>query len=176
MTDLSLQEKRAAVFHLTTTREGLLEALEGLTDHEWRSRPAADRWSILEVVEHLAIVERRVHGVIGRMGAAPEAEPGRRNSEVDQFVLAAVARRDRPVEAPAPIQPKGQWSPEEALDQFLAGRKETLELLETADCLRGRLLPHPLFGLWDGYQWILATAAHNARHTGQILEVRGRAI
>ncbi len=176
MTDLSLEEKRAAVFHLGATREGLLEAVEGLTEVEWRSRPAADRWSILEVVEHLAIVERRVHGVIGRMCAAPEAEPGRRDSEVDQFVLVKVARRGQRVEAPAPIQPTGQWSPEEALGQFLAGRAETLALVETAACLRGRVLPHPLFGPWDGYQWILATAAHSARHTGQILETRGRVL
>ena len=35
-----------------------------------------------------------------------------------------------------------------------------------------RVLPHPIFGSWDGYQWILATAAHTARHLRQIREIQ----
>jgi hypothetical protein len=48
----------------------------------------------------------------------------------------------------------------------------TAELLSVARNLRGHVLPHPVFGPWDGYQWILAAGCHSARHTGQILEVK----
>jgi hypothetical protein len=41
-----------------------------------------------------------------------------------------------------------------------------------APLLRGRVWPHPLFGLWDGYQWLLATAAHTERHIQQIREAK----
>jgi hypothetical protein len=31
---------------------------------------------------------------------------------------------------------------------------------------------HPVLGPLDGYEWILAAAAHSERHTKQILEVK----
>jgi hypothetical protein len=38
--------------------------------------------------------------------------------------------------------------------------------------LRQHAVDHPLFGPWDGYQWLLAAASHGARHTGQLREVK----
>ena len=54
---------------------------------------------------------------------------------------------------------------------FLANREQTIECLR-APLLRGRVRPHPIFGPWDGYQWLLATAAHTSRHTDQIRELQ----
>ena len=33
-------------------------------------------------------------------------------------------------------------------------------------------MPHPVFGHWDGYQWMLAAGAHTARHVAQIREIQ----
>jgi hypothetical protein len=36
-------------------------------------------------------------------------------------------------------------------------------------------MPHPALQTIDGYQWVLLLAAHSARHTAQIDEVKGAA-
>lgn len=169
---LSAQEKSSASDYLASTRDALLQAVDELSLEQWRFKPTADRWSIGEIVEHLAIVEGRVHALVGRMSEAPAAEPDRKDSEIDGFILAAASKVTKRFEAPPMLQPTGQHSPEHFLRQFLDDRAHTMRLLEVAPFLRGRLLPHPVFGPLDGYQRILATAAHTARHTTQLLEVK----
>ena len=46
------------------------------------------------------------------------------------------------------------------------------DALLDAPLLRGRVRPHPLFGPWDGFQWLLATGSHTARHNDQIREIK----
>ena len=169
---LGAEEKSRASDYLASTRDALLKAVGGLSFEQWRFKPAADRWSIGEIVEHLAIIEARVHALIGRMSEAPAAEPGRKDSEIDEFILAAASKVTKRFDAPPELQPTSQHSPEHCLRQFLDGRAHTIGLPEAAPFLRGRVLPHPVFGPLDGYQRILATAAHTARHTAQLLEVK----
>jgi hypothetical protein len=54
---------------------------------------------------------------------------------------------------------------------FLDQREQILKMLTPA-LLRGRVVPHPLLGPWDGYQWLLAVGSHCSRHTAQILEAK----
>ncbi len=169
---LSAEEKSRASDYLASTRDALLKAVDGLSFEQWRFKPTADCWSIAEIVEHLAIIEGRVAALIGKMSEAPPAEPGRKDSDIDEFILAAASKLTRRFDAPPAAQPTGQQSPEHFLRQFLDGRAHTIRLLEVSPFLRGRVLPHPAFGPLDGYQRILATAAHTARHTTQLLEVK----
>jgi hypothetical protein len=169
---LGAEEKSRASDYLASTRDALLKAVDGLSFEQWRFKPAADRWSIAEFVEHLAISEGRAPALIARLSEAPAAEPGRKDSDIDESILAAVSKLTKRFNAPPALQPTGQHSPEHFLRQFLDDRAHTIRLLEVAPFLRGRVLPHPVFGPLDGYQRILATAAHTARHTAQLLEVK----
>jgi hypothetical protein len=69
------------------------------------------------------------------------------------------------------VCPANRWTGPEALESFIVGREQTMQLLG-APLLRGRVMSHPLFGSWDGYQWLLAVASHSIRHTNQICEVK----
>lgn len=167
---LSSQEVSKATEHLVSTRDGLLSAVRDLSDEQWNFRPEPDAWSIAGILEHLAVIEQRVHGVVARMPDADAAEPGRINSEVEAIILAEVPKRSNKLKAPPFICPSGQCSPEESLALFLERRARTMELLAEAPSLRGHVVLHPVLGPWDGYQWILGVSAHCARHTKQILE------
>ena len=169
---LSSHELSKATDYLLSTRHNLVEAVGGLSDSQWVFKPADDCWSIAEIVEHVAVIENRVHAVVGRMQEAPLCEPDRVNSPIDERILAEVVRRTIKIKAPEAVWPSHRWSPRESLARFVASRSRTMELLVETPCLRGRVLPHPVLGSCDGYQWILAVAAHNARHTEQILEVK----
>jgi hypothetical protein len=102
---------------------------------------------------------------------SPEAEPGHKESEMDGFIINEVPKRSFKVKAPVPVCPVSRWTGPEALELFIASREQTMQLL-AAPLLRGRVRPHPIFGPWDGYQWLLAVASHTMRHAGQICEVK----
>jgi hypothetical protein len=168
---LTADQVAKATYHLATTRDALVESVTGLSPLQWGFRSNYDSWSTAEVLEHLAIMEGRVHVIIGNMSSAPEAESTGKQFEMDELILNQVPNRSTKLKAPEPVCPEGRWTGEEALQCFLTSRERTMQLL-TAPLLRGRVRPHPLFGPWDGYQWLLATGSHTARHIDQIREIK----
>ena len=119
-----------------------------------------------------ALIEDVVVGVLGRLPQGPAPAADWDAKRVDAMLLAKVPDRSTKYEAPPQARPAARWTPEEALEHFLTSRAKTAELLQTMTDLRAHVIPHPVFGPMDGYQWVLAVAAHSARHTQQILEVK----
>jgi len=54
---ISQQERDAAVKYLMTTRDQVIAETEKLSDAQWNFKQGPDRWSVGEVVEHLALAE-----------------------------------------------------------------------------------------------------------------------
>jgi DinB superfamily len=167
--ELTTEQTARASRHLSETRDALVDLVTGLSVSQWSFKPADDRWSIAENVEHLALIEGRVHAIIGNLSHCPEADG--KQIEADEVVMSDIPKRTTRIKAPEFVCPEGRWTGVEALQCFLAGREQTMRLL-AAPLLRGRVLPHPLFGPWDGYQWLLATGSHTQRHTEQIHELK----
>lgn len=168
---LTTEEIVRASRHLALTRAHLIEAVSGLSPEQWSFRPGNDTWSAADNMEHLLLIEGRVHAVIANMGNAPQAEPGHKEKEMDDFIMTEVPKRSIKVKAPSPVCPANRWTGPEALASWIASREQTMQLL-AAPLLRGRVMPHPFFGPWDGYQWLLAVASHSARHADQICELK----
>jgi hypothetical protein len=127
-------DRSAASQYLTLTRRNLEAAVQGLTGAQWRFKPAPDRWSIAGVVDHVAMIEELIHGIVGRMENAPAA--GAPDAGTDRRIREEVPRRTVKLEAPPRVQPAGSKDPEEALRQFTDGRARTLQLLACAPYLR----------------------------------------
>ncbi len=169
--ELTAEQMGEVSRHLSATRDAIIALVAELSIAQWNFTPASDTWSIAEHLEHIALIEGRVHVIIANMGNAPAASSAVNRSEMDELIVNEVPKRTTKVKAPAPVYPAGCWTGVEALQCFLANRAQTMQLLD-APLLRGRVWPHPLFGPWDGYQWLLATAAHTERHIQQIREVK----
>ncbi len=171
--DITTSEREQALHYLTETRAEVAGAVKGLTDAQWNFKPAPDRWSIREVLEHIEVVEDLLNtGIRARLekGAAPAADRDAR--QVDAVVLSKVPDRSIKAQAPPQIAPTGRWSGPAALERFLASRQQTINWLKSDNDLRGHMADHPILGPLDSYEWILAGAAHSERHTKQILEVK----
>jgi len=165
-------ERDYAARYLAATRDRLAEALKGLSDAQWNFKSQPNRWSIAEIVEHLTIIEDRVKDIIAGLPQAAADSPERDVKQMDATIVAAIPIRYPRFEAPPRVSPVGGRSGSQAFEQLLASRARTIEAAATATHLRGRIFPHPIFGPWDGYQWLLGVSAHCCRHTGQILELR----
>src|ERR1051326_4157479 len=101
MATLIANEVEQARQYFAQTRSRVVAATSGLTEAQWRFKPAPERWSIAEIVEHMAIVHGRVLARIMEQlpqGAAPE--PGRDSQMMDALVLEKIP--DRSIKANAP--------------------------------------------------------------------------
>jgi hypothetical protein len=169
---LSSEEIATATRYLYSTRDKLIDAVRDLSDPQWNFKPSPDCWSTAEILEHVVLIEDRVHAVIGQMPNAPSADLDRASWQVEEIILTQVPQRSTRIQAPPHVLPTHRWTPSETLARFLESRTRTLQLLAEAPALRGHVIPHPVLGPWDGYQWLLAAAAHSSRHTGQINELK----
>lgn len=165
-------QRQLAAAYLASTRDELIQAVASLSPIQASFRREPDEWCIAEIIEHLALIEGRVHMLIAGLPDAAPSAPDRQDAEIDEFIPRVIPIRTSRARAPEAARPIGRCTASEALQDFIRERRETISLLESAPCLRGHVLPHPIFGPWDGYQWLLAASAHTARHLGQIREIQ----
>jgi hypothetical protein len=171
LTDL---ERQKALGLLNRSRQTLLDAVDGVTENQARWKPAADRWSILEYVEHLAVSDDGLIEVIKRSlatPARPETEDQRqeRETKIKETPVPRGANR-----APEMLQPGGRFaSLQEAIAAFLAARERSIEYARsTQEDLRSHFTDHSVLGPLDGYQWLMGNARHAETHAAHIRELR----
>ena len=149
---LTPTEKEQALQYLSESRNGVVEAVKGLSDAQWKFKPAPDRWSVAEVVEHLALIEDIVtQNVLGTIEKAAAGSADRDPKQLDAILLAKVADRSTKFQAPPAATPTGRWTPAAALDHYLRSRAQTVALLKSTPDLREHVIVHPVFGSLDGY-------------------------
>ncbi len=175
-TTLTAEEREAALRSLQATHDAFLKDIAGLSEKQWKFKPAPDRWSVAEVSEHIAVAESAIFGMIRSQVMTSPATPEKR-AEVagkDQIILTRVPDRSHKVQAPEFLKPTHRWASEaEVVKAFEDSRKATMDYVRTTtDDLRDHFMPHPMLGPLDGYQWILLISAHSERHTKQIEEVK----
>ena len=170
--DKTATERAAAVTYLEDTRQAFLRAIAGVNEAQWTFKAGADRWSIAEVAEHIALSEETILGMIQTkmLAAPPPAGPG----ITDEKLIAGITDRSQKATAPEMLKPANKWLNKEALAKdFNAARDKTIAWLKsTKEDLRAHAAPHPAFGPLDVHQWVLLIAGHSARHTAQIEEVK----
>ena len=174
---LTDQEREKALGLLNRSRQALLESIQGVTENQARWKPAPERWSILEYVEHLAISDDGLINVIRRSLATPARpeSPEQRKEREDRIRANPIPRGVN--QAPEPLHPHGRFaSLELAAEAFLAARERSLEFARnTADDLRSHFSNHDVLGPLDGYQWLIGNARHAETHAAHIREIRGMA-
>ncbi len=161
---------------LTASEDSFHAVVKGIAGTQWSFKPAPDVWSAAEVVEHIAVVEVNVSRLmlekILEQPLAPErrAEVKPKDSQITALMFDRSTRR----EAPERVRPTGRWSdPDDAVKAFTDARDRLIDWVSKTDAdLRGYAAEHPVFGVLDGKQWLLFAAAHCARHTRQIGELK----
>ena len=173
--DVSQADKERALQYLESTKRGVLEATKGLSEAQWNFKPGPDRWSLAQIMEHLAAAEDMLRGLAQEQVMKSPAVPVRDEAETkkaDESVLTMVPDRSHKAQAPEPLKPTNRFgSAAAAQKHFVDSRATTEEYLKSTPGLRAHLFDSPM-GKLDGYEWLLFTGAHSERHTKQMLEVK----
>ena len=168
------EEKEHALQYLESTKKDVLDATKGLSEAQWNFKPAPDRWSVAQVMEHIAASEDfiRTNLLEEKVMISPGGEPGRDVKKIDAAVEAMIPDRSHKAQAPEPLVPSNRFgSPQGSLQHFLESRETTEQFLGSTAGLRDHVMDGPV-GKMDGYEFILFIAAHCERHVKQINEVK----
>jgi hypothetical protein len=172
--EVTQTEKERALQYLESTRANLLESTKSLSEAQWNFKPGPDRWSIAQVMEHIAASEDFIRdGLLKeKVMISPAGPPNRDVKKIDEAVVMMVPDRTHKAQAPGPLVPNNRFgSPEGSLKHFLESRATTEQYLKTTAGLRDHVMDGPV-GKMDGYEFVLFIAAHSERHTKQIEEVK----
>lgn len=157
-----------------TTME-LEKQVKGLSEAQLQFKPAADKWSISQCLEHIILSERMIFDMAkAALAKAPQPDRKAEVKMTDENLKTTLTDRSHKFQAPKELQPSGIYkNAETALTDFRAARQPVLDYIKKADAedLRNHINDYPT-GVVDGYQGLMFIAAHCARHTKQIEEVK----
>ena len=163
-------ERQRLLEHLHMTEQWLASEVDGLTPAQLRYRMTPESWTIMDVVEHLAIAEPQYWQQLQDSLARP-ATPDYKPQATDAGILwYGIDRSQRQKTGEARV-PHGTFK--DVKDSLAAVRKLRATMVgyatSTADDLRGRQLKD---GNMDVYQWFLMISSHSQRHILQIREIK----
>ena len=161
---------------LHADRKTYLDSVAGLSEAQWKFKPAPDRWSIAEIAEHVILTEDMLFGLEQKTLEAPAVAQPKSDPAADQAVLAGMTDRSHKAKNPPETGPTGQFAtPRDAAQAFKERRAKTLDYARTTqDPLRAHAITTG-FGQTDCYQILLMIAGHGDRHVAQINEVKADA-
>src|ERR1700722_19175959 len=159
------------VQHLERGRADFLASVAGLSASQAALRPDPARWSVLDCVEHVTIVEERF---LGWLENAKKLDTPSIDKQKEADLLVRVADRSARAQAPEAVVPNGRFTTlEQALEQFNANRNRSVQFAQDrSDELYSLAAEHPRFGPMNGAEFLIIITAHARRHAAQIQEVR----
>jgi uncharacterized damage-inducible protein DinB len=168
---MTAAEKQEMLTELASGGKTLLTALNHLQEAQAAIHPAPGRWSVLDVLEHLVLVEDHLFGQI--LAARDTVEPVGSEAR-ERKIRARAPDRSRPVAAPPMAIPAGRFATVgEAARAFVISRERTLRFVQgSKEDLRAKVATHPVIGPANCYEMLLMMAAHPFRHAAQIGEIR----
>ncbi|MGV3708501.1 MAG: DinB family protein [Gemmatimonas sp.] len=177
--DAPLNARLAELVDYATAVRAELEAwVRTVPESLHAKRAAADQWSVVEHLEHLALIEDGIGRLISSMGKqlradnVVETQSGSLMSSLDAYGVPEVKSR---LQAPQPYHPTGTLSAQEALERMRAIRTRLLDGVRKANGydLSQKSAPHPFFGPLNGYEWLLLIGQHEKRHLNHMKAVVG---
>jgi hypothetical protein len=148
----------------------------GVPEDRRERRPAPDRWSVAEILEHLGIVEGGITQLLDGQVAAARAAGLGAERETSPVVPTVPVRRllDRTARLTASARslPTGGLAAGAAWETLVERRSALRHLLVASDglALSALVIPHPVLGPLNVYQWLVFIGAHEGRHAKQIQE------
>jgi hypothetical protein len=174
-----LQSRLTAILDLTA------QEFRPLSEEQLRWKPAADRWSILECLQHLNLAERfyirNIQHKVDRLGIQ-QTNPTDQAMQSDWVgkAMRYIVDPEMKIKVPAPgvIRPRraSELQPAEVLGQFIELQTLLHELLNKAvylDWNQEKVMS--LFGNWLKLRLgdtLLMLVAHTERHINQAMRVK----
>jgi hypothetical protein len=166
---MTQRDREHLIAHLIMTQSWMEDEVSSLSPMQLNFRAAPDRWTVAEVVDHLAIAEPTYWKLLQDAMKQPEKKLDK--SATDADVLWYGIDRTRHEKTEPSKDPRGQAvDVRRALQSFRALHATMLDYARTTgEDLRAHAVPD-----WnvDAYQCLLEISTHEQRHILQIREIK----
>jgi len=174
--NMTAEDRAKVIKLLKDSHKQTLDLMEGLSEEQLKFKPAPEKWSVLEVAEHIYLAEGLLFGSVEKALAEkqnPEWETKTKGKT--EFLERVMVSRDRKATAPENIVPSGKLTRDDVIARLKESRAKTLKFTEETKLpLKAHTLDHPfpVFNTLNAYQWLIYIPLHNIRHNKQIEEVK----
>jgi len=166
---LSTLERQRLVAHLDMTEQWLVGEVSQLTAAQLAFKPAADQWSIAQVVDHLVVVGPIYWQDLQRAVRGPSSTARKSGTDAD-ILWYGIDRTHREKAIPTEVP---QGAPRDIASMLDAIRQQHAQLRRyiqtTSDDLRSHIVERQGS---DAYQWALLISTHEQRHILQIRDIK----
>jgi hypothetical protein len=173
---MTAEERMKVIGYLEESRKEFLAAIDGVTEEQWKWKPAPERWSVGETAEHIVLAEALLFGNVQKAIASPPNPAWEEKTKgKTEFIEKVMAPRLGKATAPEPIVPSGKMTQRQVRETFLKQREEIEKFArETEVALKEYTVEHPfaVFNTLNAYQWLIYAPLHTERHDKQIAEVK----
>lgn len=173
-------DERSKVMHwLDESRQEFHAAIDGVSEEQWKWKPAPERWSVGETAEHIVLAEALLFDNVKKAVASP-ANPAweEQTKGKTEFIVQVMAPRLGKAQAPEPIVPRNGMTLAQVQEKFDQQRAEIVKFASDTNVAlkeHTELHPFPVFGILNAYQWLIYVPLHTERHDKQIAEVKATA-
>lgn len=155
--------------HNKSIRAELLNSVSHLSDEQLNKEVEDGRWTVMQVLLHLYIIEFSVAKTIQYTLKKGE----RQSTKVKPIEL--IVDRSTKIKAPSFAEPDETFiTLEEMQVKLKESRNALLQVVSNSnmDQLREKAFQHPVFGLISLEQWVPFIGYHEKRHIEQIEELK----
>jgi hypothetical protein len=173
---MTAEERQKALNFLAESRQEYFTAIDGVSDAQWKWKPAPERWSVGETAEHIVLAEAMLFDFVQKAVSSPPNPAWEEQTKgKTEFILQVMAPRLGKATAPEPIVPTGGLTRAQVKERFEKQRVAIVKFAtETQVALKEQTAEHPfpVFSTLNAYQWLIYVPLHTMRHDKQIAEVK----
>jgi len=154
-------------------RERLKAVVSQLTSEKISALPDGEKWTIAQIVEHIAMVDESTIRICSKLLKKSEDAGHKSNGGVvmsDGFLQKGVEIAAIKIEAPSFVQPSGQRTISESLEKLDENHERLTAIRPLFESVGGTefKFPHPFFGEISAQEWLALKGGHELRHLKQI--------
>ena len=152
-------------------RDEVLASVSNLSDDQLNERQEEGNWSIMQVLDHLYLMEHAIVHAISEQLANGETKT------TSEKPIQFTTDRSVKVDAPAFVIPSTEFTSLKNMKIKLSKSRESLNhVINSANTtlFEQRTYPHPVFGELSINQWIPFIGLHEKRHLAQIEELKAK--
>ena len=176
---ITAEERTKALNFLEESRQEFLAAIDGVSEGQWKWKPAPERWSVGETAEHIVLAEAMLFATVKQaLAASPNPSWEEQTKGKTELLERVLAPRLGKAQAPEAIVPRSGLTLEQVRERFETQRAEIVKFARETDApLKEHTVqnPFPVFGTLNAYQWLIYAPLHTERHDKQIAEVKATA-
>jgi len=173
-----LADVREVFKNLDKKYDELLKNLDSLSDEVLYFKASEDRWSIVEVIEHLVMAEEDMLKQITGSASAAALDPQDRSAKNFHIVI-KVMTEDIPVDVPdQSMEPHGQVALQALLKRWQDTRRKTrahLDAIKSEDA-KALVYRHPFAGPLDMAETLRFIDVHFDNHMRHIEKIKAQMI